>query len=123
MEPIFDRQGRTAAWRNRDVVHDLGGRPAAFIRDRAVFSLGGVCLGRFEDGLFRDAQGAVIAFLRDAGSPMPLPVPEEAPVPPVPGHRPPEPRFGPVTARAWRALRWSDQPWDSFLGARHTAAH
>jgi hypothetical protein len=116
MEPIFDRRGETAGWLNRGIVYAIDGRPRGVIRSGAVFSFAAVHLGWFGEGFFRDREGAASAWLRRAtggpptpptGAPVACPYLQFAMPPSVTSLAPPRPMPEP---------RWSDQPWDAFLG-------
>jgi hypothetical protein len=116
VEPIFDRAGRTVGWRKRDVVYGMDGRARAFVSARALYTLDGAFLGRFEDDLYRDRAGRIVAFEREAtGGPL-LPVPETPPVAPPPELRPPVPRFEPPPPAPMRSMAWSQSTWDEVLG-------
>jgi hypothetical protein len=118
MEAIMDRDGRTVAWRRRDVVYDLSGRALAFVFDRNLFWRDGSHIGRVEDGLYRDPDGHVLAFEHGAtGGPL-LPAPQRAPVAPRPELRPPVPRFAPAPPAPMRRVSWSPQTWEALVGRR-----
>ncbi len=63
MQPIFDAQGSTVAWLNRDVIHDLDGSSLAFIRNGVVYAYDGEQLGWLHTGFFRDGDGDAVAFM------------------------------------------------------------
>ena len=109
MDPIFDRDGNTAAWRRKDVVFSLDGTAIAFVFNRALFALDGAFAGRFEDGVYRDPRGRIAGFERDATGVLVLPT--TAPVPVAPPHqlRPPVPVFAPIPSPPpMRSLHWSE---------------
>ncbi len=85
MEPIFNRNGRVVAWINENNICHLNGRHAAVLNGTNVYGQRGQHLGVFENGLFRDHRGGVVAFIRGGAGGRPvLPVPNVPPVPPVP---------------------------------------
>jgi hypothetical protein len=116
VEPIFNREGRTVGWRKRDVVYRMDGTALGFVFNRVLFGRDGAFLGRFEDDIYRDARGRIVAFEREAtGGPL-LPVPEPPPVAPLPELRPPVPAWGQVPPPpAMRSMRWSDLAWDDLV--------
>ena len=116
MEPIFDRHGKTVAFRRRDYIYDLDGKAAALIRQRALFTFDGEYRGRAEDGFYRDSEARAVAFEAGAtGGPLPpvpkrdaiAPQPQDIPHPPQIESVPPAPHFRPNT--------WSDRSWDELL--------
>jgi hypothetical protein len=122
MEPIFDRTGATVAWRRRDAIYDLQGKGIGFVHQRALFTRDGRYVGRFEDDLYRDTRGRVIAFEREAtGGPL-LPVPGPLPVAPQAEVRPPQPQFEPAPRPAMRSMAWSDLQWDDLFAPAATRA-
>src|SRR5664279_1426230 len=93
MEPIYGATGRVVAWLddNRDMTRDLHGNVNAWLHEDCVYSLRGQHVGHFVDGNFRDAHGAVVAFIAGAtGGPI-KPVQAVTPVRPVRGVRPVRP--------------------------------
>lgn len=115
MEPIFDRDGATVAWRRRDAIYDLHGRGIGFVQQRALFTRDGRYIGRFEDDLYRDREGRVVAFEREAtGGPL-LPVPGPLPAAPPAEVRPPQPPFEPAPRPAMRKMAWSDLRWHDLF--------
>lgn len=117
MEPIFDRAGQAVAWRLRDVLYNGSGAAVGFVRQHAIYTTDGRCLGRYESGIYRDHHGALIAFEREAnGGPL-LPVTQPLPVPPRPELRPLEPPFQAPPPAPMRKMNWSSQSWDSLLVA------
>lgn len=115
VEPIFDREGRTVGWRKRDVVYGMDGVARAFVFNRVLYSRAGAFLGRFEDDMYRDPAGRIVAFEREAtGGPL-LPVTEPPPVAPPPELRPPVPKFAPAPPPPMRSMRWSERSWDELL--------
>jgi len=83
MQPIFDSEGATVAWLNGDVIHELDGRAAAFVRNRAVYNYAGGQRGWFDSGFLRDRDGDAVAFMDGCrGGPLP-PLHEVPPIPPI----------------------------------------
>jgi hypothetical protein len=118
VEPIFDRGGETVGWRKRDVVYALNGTARGFVFNRSLFGLAGEFLGRFEDDIYRDPAGRIVAFEREAtGGPL-LPVPQPPPVAPPPQLRPPVPSFAAAPPAPMRSMKWSDQAWDELFASR-----
>ncbi len=116
MEAIFDRAGRTVAWRLRDVVYDLEGRAIGLVHNRAIYSPEGKFLAHFQDGWVRDEKGAAVACEEGAtGGPLP-PVPQPLPAAPPHEVRPPQPQFEPTPPLRFRPMRWSDRSWDDIIG-------
>jgi hypothetical protein len=75
-----------------------------FVFNRVLFARDGAFLGRFEDDIYRDARGRIVAFEREAtGGPL-LPVPEPPPVAPLPELRPPVPAWGQVPTAPGHAI-------------------
>jgi hypothetical protein len=117
VEAIFDRAGRTVAWRLRDVVFDLEGQAVALVHNRALFSREGRFLAHFQDGWVRDERGSTVACEAGAtGGPLP-PVPLPLPVAPPPEVRPPQPTFDPAPPLRVRAIHWSERRWADIIGA------
>jgi hypothetical protein len=116
LEAIYDREGRAVAWRRRDAIHDAEGRLRAFIHDHAVFTYAGEYLGRYEDGFYRDARGAAVAFEDGAtGGPLPPPTIERDAIAPVPELPRPAPTVTAPPPPPIRPRRWSDTGWEAFL--------
>jgi hypothetical protein len=108
MEPIFGSDGVAIGWRRRDVVFDIDGKAVGFVFNRALYTRGGRYVGRFEDDLYRDAKGRVVAFEREAtGGPL-LPVITPPPVQPPPELRPPVPQFEAAPRPGMRSMTWSE---------------
>jgi len=116
VEAMFDRAGRTVAWRLRDVVYDLDGRAVGLVHNRAIFSPKGRFLAHFQDGWVRDERGAALAFEEGAtGGPLP-PVPLPIPAAPPPALRPAQPQFEQAPPLRFRPIRWSERSWDEVVG-------
>ena len=65
MEPIFNFFAQTVGWLEGEIAFGSDGRPVAFIHGGAVFvAKNGHYLGRFDDGVFRDRLGCIVAFLQ-----------------------------------------------------------
>jgi len=115
LEPIFDGNGSTVGWRKRDVIYGLDGKARALVFSRCLYALDGRFLGRFEDDLYRDRDGRLLAFEREAtGGPL-RPAALPPPVAPPPELRPPLPEFQPAPAPGMRSMRWSSFSWDEVL--------
>jgi hypothetical protein len=65
-EWIYDRQGQASAILDGDCVRTDGGEVAAWISGSNLYSLSGEHIGWFENGVLRDSDNQVIAFLREA---------------------------------------------------------
>jgi hypothetical protein len=80
---IYDRWGQPVAWLHGEVVYDLQGRMLASVHARhLLISRSGLTLGELDRGVFRDLEGAAVAFVAGALGPPVLPVPHVAPVAP-----------------------------------------
>ena len=65
MEPIFNFFAQTVGWLEGEIAFGSDGRPVAFIHGEAVFvAKNGHYLGQFDDGVFRDRLGCIVAFLQ-----------------------------------------------------------
>jgi hypothetical protein len=117
MDAIYDREGKTVAWRRRDVVYALDGRARGFIANRGLHTLKGDYLGRFEDGVFRDPRGRILGYEDGASGAGMLPLPLPKPVAPPPQLRPPEPAFAPGSQSPFRSNTWSDDTLERLIGA------
>jgi hypothetical protein len=116
MEPLFERDGRVVAWYQDPALLDRAGRYIGFNKDSDLFSYGGRYLGTMHDGVLRDRNGQVVAFLAGAdGEGLTLPNPEGAPAPPVAPHPPGSPLVPPVAERAVAVASWSERGWDGFV--------
>lgn len=121
MEPILDFFAQTVGWLNDDVVLSTEGYPIAFLRDGAVFSArNGDCFGQFAEGVFRDLQGCVVAYLHAAWWSIVHAAQQDAPPPPsvqshlVPG-RDMHPAAEPHLAQP--LLQLSSLDWEGFVTA------
>jgi hypothetical protein len=123
MDAIYDRDGKTVAWRRRDVVFDTAGTPVGLIHDRCLHDTRGRYLGRFEDGWYRDAAGKAVGCEANAtGGPVP-PLPERGAIEPPHGLRPPEPVFEQAPRAPMRLLSWSPLDFGALTaGAGREAA-
>jgi hypothetical protein len=101
VEPIYNKRGRVVAWHNDTDIYNLNGTHAAVVNGEDVYGHRGQHLGVFEDGLFRDHSGGVVAFKSGAtgGSPI-LPIASIPPIPPIPSIPPIPaiPRIPPIPA-------------------------
>ena len=67
MEPIFNFFTQTVCWLEGKIAFSNDGRPIVFIKNEAVFAVkNGYYLGQFNDGVFRDRLGFIVAFHRGA---------------------------------------------------------
>ena len=65
VEPIFNFLAQTVGWLEGEIAFGSDGRPVAFIHGEAVFvAKNGHYLGQFDDGVFRDRLGCIVAFLQ-----------------------------------------------------------
>ncbi len=65
MEPIFNFFARTVGWLEDGIVFSDKGYPVAFLASEAVFAANsGHYLGQYEDGVFHDRLGGIVAFRR-----------------------------------------------------------
>jgi hypothetical protein len=107
VDPVFDRDGRAVGWRRKDVVFSLDGAAIGFVFNRCLYSLQGAFAGRFEDGIYRDPAGRIVAFERGAtGGPI-LPVPQAVPVAPPHELRPRVPAIEAPPPAPMRSMQWS----------------
>lgn len=116
VEPIYNRTGQIVAWQRGTDIYHFNGAHAAVINGTNVYGHQGQQLGVFQNELFRDHRGGVVAFMKGAlGGPV-LPVPSAPPVPPVPSV-PPVPAVPSVPrVPAVPSLGWG-QEWDQFISA------
>lgn len=64
---MYGPRGDVVAWNeDNDAIRDLQGRVIGWIYDDAVFGVRGQHVGYFNDGLFRDDHGAVVAWIEGA---------------------------------------------------------
>lgn len=116
MEPIFDREGITVAWRKRDELFDCAGRHCGYIRDRAVFALDGTHRGWFLDGFYRDRDGRCLGFEEGAtGGPL-LPPGRELAIAPQPEPARPLERTITPAPLVMKPRTWSEAGWHAWLG-------
>jgi hypothetical protein len=67
MEAIYGPNGHVIAWfEGSDYVRDLNGSVIGWVYESAMHGLRGQHVGYFEDGLFRDNSGAVVAWIDGA---------------------------------------------------------
>jgi len=116
MEPIYGATGRVVAWLddNREVTRDLQGNVNAWLREDCVYSLRGQHVGHFVDGNFRDARGAVVAFIAGASGGPVKPARAARPARPTRGARPARPVRGARMARPARSSSWSTLAFDDY---------
>jgi hypothetical protein len=111
MEPIYDRNGHVIVWLHGHDIYHLNGSHAGVLKSENVYVHRGQHLGVFKNGLFRDYQGKVVAYMHGASGGPVLPIPSVPPVPPVPSVPPVPavPSVPPVPAIpkfTWFALDW-----------------
>ena len=113
MLPIRDQTGKTYGWFDNARLHDLTGRPVAFVVSGGhVYAYTGARLGHLNDGYFCDRAGDAVAWLDGAsGGPL-LPLALPAPVPPVP-QAPfidllplPSPPVPTIPSHTWSSFTW-----------------
>ncbi|QDU05707.1 hypothetical protein V6x_54480 [Gimesia chilikensis] len=121
MTPVFDAQGHTVAWIDKDgndlIVFNLQGGPLAFIDDGGVYTFSSAFCGFYEDGFFRDRSGNSVAFTECAsGGPL-TPITEITPIEPITAIPPITP-IAPITPISpIGSLSWSQVGWSDFIGA------
>ena len=108
MKPIYGPQGEVVAWNeDNDAIRDLQGRVIGWLYDDAVHGVRGHHVGYFNDGLFRDNRGAVVAWIAGATGGPTKPVRHVRPVQPVRHVRPVRAIRHVRHVRAVHALAWS----------------
>ena len=114
-QAIFGRTGEAVGWLDGDDVRDLAGRPRAFIHNGNLIDYGGIgSLGSFDDGILRDADGAVVGVLAGATGVLRPTLATPPAVPPFPP-RPPRPAVPPRLRRAHHRADWSRHSLDEVL--------
>ncbi|WP_299039803.1 4-fold beta flower protein [uncultured Pseudokineococcus sp.] len=119
MDPIYGPNGHVAAWLERpDCVRSLDGAVIGWLHGDAVHGLGGQHVGYFNDGLFRDQRGDVVAWVTGArGGPV-KPVKQAAPIRPIRQVRPVRAIRQIRQVRAVKSLHWSSQSIEAYLPSR-----
>lgn len=108
MEPIYGPDGAVVAWNeNNEIVRDLQGRVIGWLFDDAVHGTRGHHVGYFDDGLFRDKRGAVVAWMSGASGGPVKPARHVRPSRPVRHVKPVRPVRHVRYARAVRTAAWS----------------
>ena len=116
MEPIYGPGGEVVAWNeHNDTIRDLKGRVVGWLYDDAVQGVGGHHVGYFNDGLFRDNRGAVVAWVASATGGPTKPVRHVRPVQPVRHVRPVRAVRHVRHVRAVRAIAWSEVSITAWL--------
>lgn len=65
MEPIFNFFAQSVGWLEDEIAFSDDGCPVAFIAGGAIFAAkNGHYLGQYEDGVFHDRLGCIVAFIR-----------------------------------------------------------
>lgn len=65
MEPIFNFFAQTVGWLEDEIAFSEKGCPVAYLAGGAVFAAkNGHYLGQYEDGVFHDRLGCIVAFRR-----------------------------------------------------------
>jgi hypothetical protein len=60
---LYDYQGTAIAYsEDGEHIYTFAGRPVGYFKDGSVYAFSGAHLGRLENGLVRDNQGAVVFF-------------------------------------------------------------
>ena len=84
MKSIFNTCGEPVSWMEEGIVFNNEGFPIAFLDDGGVLAAeSGDYLGQFEEGVFHDRLGCVVAFIQGVSPFDLLPEPHEDRVPPV----------------------------------------
>lgn len=116
MEPIYGPRGNVVAWHDEpDAIRDTHGRVAGWLYDDAVYGLRGQHVGYFNDGLFRDHRGAVVAWKAGASGGPAKPARAARPAQPAREARPARAARSARRARAARSVSWSQLSVESFL--------
>jgi len=116
MEPIYGSSGQVVAWLDdRDAIRDLRGAVVGWLYDDAVHGLSGQHRGYFNDGLFRDNRGAVVAWITGAGGGPAKPARAARPAQPARQARPARAARSARCARAARSASWSQSTISEFL--------
>lgn len=89
------------------ILRDLGGRVIGWQCDDATYGLTGRHVGYFNDGLFRDNRGEVVAFIQGARGGPAKPARHARPARPAKAARPARPARAARAARAARSSTWS----------------
>ena len=117
MEPIYNKNGYLAGWLSddEDVIFDNSMHPCAFIYEEGIFSYGGVHLGFFREGVFRDRRSGAVGFLKDAKPGRESTILPTLNTPPIP-NRPPSTGIPPTPpSQPVPDGTWSSKSWESFL--------
>jgi hypothetical protein len=115
MDALFNKNGKTIAWLEKDKIYNLKGKNLLVINKNNVYNINGKHKGKFEGGYIWDKKGNAIAFIMEAkGGPL-LPIPEIPPIPSI--HEiPPIPSIAEIPPISpLKSLNWSKQNWDEFL--------
>lgn len=116
MEPIFDPEGTTVAWRSKETVFDLDGTPRAYFRAGLLYSYTGAFIGHYSDGFYRDLDGHAVAFHADATGGPSLPLTRPEPVAPVPVYPRAPQKLDPAPPPArMRSRKWSNISWAKYV--------
>lgn len=108
MEPIYGHRGDVVAWLEDDeVIRNLRGAVIGWLYETAVHGRRGQHAGYFDDGLFRDNHGAVVAWVDGATGGPTKPVKRVRPVQPVREVRPVRSVRQVRQVRAVRSRSWS----------------
>jgi len=60
---LYDQQGTAIAYsEDGEHIYTFAGKAVAYLEDGSLYAFSGVHLGRLENGLVRDNQGAVVFF-------------------------------------------------------------
>lgn len=117
MEAVYGPSGAVVAWLDGSTLYGLAGEPQGWIRQQHVFAYSGDHCGWLRGGLFRDHQGAVVAFTEKprGGSRPILPVKQVRPVRPVRQVRPVRPIPSVPPVRPVDQVAWSRLSWEAYV--------
>lgn len=119
MEPIYGPNGDVVAWLDSpDAIRALDGGVIGWLYGDAVYTTAGSHVGYFNDGLLRDNNGDVVAWIEGAsGGPL-KPIRSIRPVQPIRGIAPIRPIREIRNVRAMRSLSWSRMSIGQYLAGR-----
>ena len=114
MSPIYAERGQVVAWLASEDIYDLKGDHLAVVLGEDVHGHQGQHLGIFRHGLFRDHNGAVVAFTYGASGGPAKPITRIPPVAPIRSLPPPNavpqtPRLQAISQSNWGLT------WETFI--------
>jgi hypothetical protein len=122
MEAIYSKTGAVVAWLwERERVYDLNGAVTGRAYEtsdedtRTIYNGTGTHVGWLRDGLFRDHDGAVVAFLSGAVGGPAKPARQARPARPSRQPTPPRPARQARRPRAARRSSWSRHSFEEFM--------